>query len=325
MTPRILTTAVLAASFVTGGAFAAELRMLSSWPENHVFTREVGTAYIEMVQAASDGAITIDLSGPDAVPSFEQFEPTASGLFDVLVTHPVYHYGVTGVGTAIDATEGDPGKRREAGLFDFIDRYYNTLGLKLLSAPMLGSIGFQYVLREPITDAPAFAGRKIRGTPSYHPMIRALEGTPTNIPPAEVYSALEKSVVDGAAWGMVGVKDLKFNEVAGYLAAPGFGTVGLMVFMNLDAWNGLSAAEQELLAEQGRLLEDASKASFDLIAAEERLWLLSNGMKLTLFKPDDARRLSDLMNEGVWEIAMNKSPEIVAEMRKLAREAGLSN
>ena len=124
---------------------------------------------------------------------------------------------------------------------------------------------------------------------------------------------------------MVGVKDLKFNEVAGYLAAPGFGTVGLMVFMNLDAWNGLSAAEQELLAEQGRLLEDASKASFDLIAAEERLWLLSNGMKLTLFKPDDARRLSDLMNEGVWEIAMNKSPEIVAEMRELAREAGLSN
>ena len=326
MKTRLLSgLAALSIAASTQMVSAQELNLLVSWPENHVFTQVVAMGYMDMVAEASNGAVTIQLNGPDAVPSFEQFEPTASGLFDLLVTHPVYHFGVTGLGVAIDGTANDPVARREAGIIDYVDSHYNTLGLKVLCAPSLGSIGFQYVLKEPITEAKAFDGRKIRGTASYHPMIESLGGTPTNVSPAEVYSALEKGVVDGAAWGMVGVKDLKWNEVAGFLAAPGFGTVGLMVFMNLDSYESLSMETQELLSGQCEALELASKESFDVIAAEERLHLLQNGMKLTVFKPEDLRQLNDLMNEGVWEVAASKSPEEVAVMRKMARDAGLSN
>lgn len=315
----------LAVAISVQAVAAQDLKLLSSWPENHVFTRVVTKGFMDMVNEASDGAVTMQLSGPDAVPAFEQFEPTASGLFDVLVTHPVYHFGVTGLGVAIDGTANDPVARREAGIIDFVDDHYNALGLKVLCAPSLGSIGFQYVLNEPITAANAFEGRKIRGTASYHPMIKELGGTPTNISPAEVYSALEKGVVDGAAWGMVGVKDLKWNEVASYVTAPGFGTVGLIVFMNLDSYEALPGETQTLLADQCEALELASKGKFDVIAAEERLFLLQNGMKLTVFKPEDLRRLNDLMNEGVWSVAATKSPDEVAVMREMARHAGLSN
>ena len=325
MSSKLYFGIILIALLIGKSAVSKELHLLSSWPENHVFSRVVATGFKDLVHQASDGAIGIKISGPDAVPSFEQFEPTSSGLFDILVTHPVYHFGVTGVGVAIDGTANDPVARREAGIISYVDAHYNSLGLKVLCAPSLGSIGFQYVLNEPITAANAFDGRKIRATPSYHSMIKNLGGTPTNIAPAEVYSALEKGVVDGAAWGMVGVKDLKWNEVSSYLTAPGFGTVGLMVFMNLDAYRNLSAENQQVLDDQCQALELASKETFDVIAAEERLYLLNNGMKLTTFKPDDLRRLNDLMNEGVWEVAAKKSPQQVDELREIARNAGLSN
>ena len=77
--------------------------------------------------------------------------------------------------------------------------------------------------------------------------------------------------------------------------------------------------------EQCKALELASKETFDVIAAEERLYLLQNGMNLTVFKPEDLRRLNDLMNEGVWSVAATKSPDEVAVMRQMARDAGLSN
>jgi len=319
---NLIVGAVLSVA-VTTNCQATELRVLSSWAENHAYTREIGKVYMDLVSKASNGDITFSLFGPDAIPSFEQLEPTSQGLFDVLVTHPVYHYSNTGVGTAIDATKADSALRRSSGLFEFIDDYYQTLGLKLLSAPLMGSKGFKYVLRDPITASPAFEGRKIRGTPSYHPMIIALGGTPDNTPPAEIYTALEKGIFDGAAFGRVGVKDLKLNEVAPYLATPAFGTVGLMVFMNLDRWNSLSAEEQQVLLAQGEKLEEVSVASFDKLAADEDEWLLSNGMELTEFLPEDKERLDMLMNNGVWEVAAKRSPEEVAKMRELAEKAGL--
>ena len=154
------------------------------------------------------------LSGPDAVPPLEQFEPVQAGVFDVLFTHPAYHAGATALPLSIDAIAPDPTKRREAGIIETLDKHYETLGLKLIAAPATGSVGFQYVLKEPVDGEPAFAGRKLRGTVSYQPMIEALGGSLVVMGGGEVYSALQTGVVDGAAWGLTGVKDFKWNEVA---------------------------------------------------------------------------------------------------------------
>ena len=56
-------------------AGATDLRMVSGFPLNFIFTEEIAKTFITNVEAASEGNISIDLSGPDAVPTFEQFEP----------------------------------------------------------------------------------------------------------------------------------------------------------------------------------------------------------------------------------------------------------
>ena len=323
---RVLLAAATAVAMIVGGSAgqAAELRMVGGFPENFVFTTEIAKPFIDLVEAESSGAIKISFNGPDAVPTFEQFEPVQAGVFDLLFTHPAYHAGVTAVGLAIDAIASDPTKRREAGIIDYIDDHYASLGMKLLSAPATGTKGFRYFLKEEIGGAPGLDGRKIRGTVSYHPMIEALGGSPVVIPGGEVYSALQKGVVDGAAWGLTGAKDFKWYEVAGYMADPVFGQVGVMIFMNLDAWKALTADEQAALQSAALKLEQQSIARFDKLAAAEKEALLGLGMKMTSFPQQEAQQFETLWSNGVWTIAEGKAGEAATKLRALAKGAGMT-
>lgn len=304
---------------------ADELRMVGAFPEGFVFTEEIVKPFMALVEEETEGAVTFSLTGPDAVPPLEQLEPVQAGVFDALFTHPAYHAGTTPVGLAIDAIAADPVKRREAGVIDYIDAHYQSLGMKLITAPATGSKGFRYFLKESISGEPGLDGRKIRGTVSYHPMIEALGGSGVVMGGGDVYSALQTGVVDGAAWGLTGARDFKWYEVADYMADPVFGQVGLMVFMNLDAWNALSTEEQAGVERAAIRLEADSIARFDLLAAQEKKDLLELGMKMTSFSAAEGAEFENMWSGGVWSIAEKGDPETIGGLRALAREAGLSD
>jgi TRAP-type C4-dicarboxylate transport system substrate-binding protein len=321
--------AVAATGLAGGGAFAPaaqaeELRMLSGFSPNFVWYREIGPQFIALVEEKTGGNTTISFTGPDAVPTFEQFQPVQAGVFDLLFTHPAYHSGTTSVGLSIDAIDVDPVKRRDVGVIDYIDQHYQKLGMKLISAPSTGTKGFRYYLREPITGAPGLDGRIIRGTVSYHPMIKALGGSPLNMPVSDIYTALQRGTVDGAAWGLTGARDLKWNEIISYMADPVFGQVGVMIFMNLDAWNALEPATQEALSAAGRDLEIQAQTHFDELQVEEYEWLLANGMTVTNFPESEATEFERLWAEGVWEVATEVSGDDAANLRELAKNNGMT-
>lgn len=302
-----------------------ELRALNAFAPNFVFAREIATPFFESVRRASNGALAFRLSGPEVVPFSEQFQPTAAGAFDLLFTHPAYHSGTTALGLAMDAVAADPVKRRGAGIVDVVDQHYQKLGLKVLGVVPTGSKGFQYVLKMPLKTAPpTLAGMKVRGTVSYHPMIKALGGAPVVMGGGEVYSALEKGVIDAAAWGLTGVIDFKWYEVAKYYARPGFGQASLYIFMNLAAWRALPAEHQRLLTDEAAKLELASVKRFDELAAAEEEEMKKRGMQETRFPAADVARLEELFAQGVWEVARAKNPVEADALRQLAVTSGLS-
>ncbi|MEL7397075.1 MAG: TRAP transporter substrate-binding protein DctP [Pseudomonadota bacterium] len=316
---------IFALGLSSWSASADELRMVGAFPEGFVFTEEIVKPFMALVEEETGGEVSFALTGPDAVPPLEQLEPVQAGVFDALFTHPAYHAGTTPVGLAIDAISADPVKRREAGIIDYIDAHYQSLGMKLITAPATGSKGFRYFLKEPIKGEPGFEGRKIRGTVSYHPMIEALGGSGVVMGGGDVYSALQTGVVDGAAWGLTGAKDFKWYEVADYMADPVFGQVGLMIFMNLDAWNALSTEDQAGIERAALRLEANSIDRFNNLAAQETKDLLELGMKMTAFSDAEATQFEDLWSGGVWSIAEKGDPEAVSGLRTLARDAGLSD
>jgi len=312
-------------SLMSSVAMSAEIKMLGAFPESFIWTKEIANPLMDFIKEETKGDITVNFTGPDAVAGFEQFEPVQAGVFDVLFTHAVYHVGTTPIGMALDAVAPDLEKRRESGILEFMDKHYNKLGMKLISAPLVGSTGFRFYLKKPITEEPGLTGMKLRGTASYTPMIKELGGASVVMSSGEVYSALQKGVVDGAAWPLTGALDFKWHEVAGYMSAPDFGQVGLLVLMNLDSWNSLSDENKAAIERAALKLEAFTVKRFDEMAIAEKATLIEKGVKVTNFSEADGKRLNQLWSKGVWGVAENVIPEEAEKMRGLARKAGLSD
>ncbi|MCF6266017.1 MAG: TRAP transporter substrate-binding protein DctP [Desulfuromusa sp.] len=297
----ILITSLLVLVLSTN-AMSAQFRMLSAWAPNFIFTVGAANSFMENLDRISAGDMKISLFGPDVVPTFEQLQPVQAGIFDLAYTYSAYHSGTTPIAIGMDATIGDPTKRREAGLFDFIDKEYNKLGLKLVSFPPLTP--YQFIVRDALSGKkPSLEGLKLRSIPSLQNLIQKLGGSPVTMAGGEIYTSLQRGVIDGAPWTQVGVKDYKLNEVANYIVAPHFGYVSTMILMNLDKYNKLTEKQKAWINEAGVKTEQDSVAFFNNLIEKETAYLLDAGMKITNMHPDDAANIEKYWNDGLWKIA----------------------
>ena len=320
-----LAVVAVAATVTVPQAQAEDFKLVSGWPQNFPFTEQVIPRFIEIVKQEAGGNVTVTVSGPDTVPSFEQLQPVQAGVFDMLYTHGAYHSGTSGIGLAVDAVINDPVRRRTEGIFEFMDKHYQQKGLKLIALPSIGTKGFGFYLRDPITGVPGLEGRKLRGTVTYHPLIKALGGAPVNLPPGDIYTGLQRGTVDGAAWALVGAEAYKWDEVIKYIAKPTFGQLSLMILMNLDRWNDLSPKMQAAITEAGRLIEIESIAVFDKMQVAEEISLQKKGMMITEFKPQEASRFEQMFSDGVWSVAAQASKADAEQMRALAKSKGMTD
>jgi TRAP-type C4-dicarboxylate transport system substrate-binding protein len=311
-----------AASFAPQDGEAQDLRVLSSWDASYAPVTEVLEPFMEKLAEESDGALTLTRFGPETIPPFEQLDPVSRGLFDMLFTNGAYHYNDTAVAMALDAMVGDAAALREAGVWDYVDQHYQERGLKLI-AVLYDMNGYHIMLKEPL-DGNALEGRRIRGTPIYHPVIEALGGAPVVLPGSEIYPALERGVVDGACWPTVGAVGFKWYEVADYMMRPSWGQVGHPVFMNLETWNSLDPEMQDLISRAAEEYEAEAMENFDRIVAEEEAILAEEGMTVTELSDQYLGELDTAWYQGAMDLAAKQSPDAIAGLRKLAQETGVA-
>lgn len=322
----LLGAAVIVALPLTAVA-KTELRLINGFDQRQSSTRLMLNPFMADVKKASKGELTIRASGPEVIKPFEQMQPTSRGVFDMMFTTAVYHSGATSLGIAFYAMAPDPAGFRENGLYDAFDKDYQRFNLKLLSiiygeGPNTGA--YQAVLKKPLAARGDLVGRKLRGTKTYEPFVKALGGSIVLMPGGEVYTALEKGVVDGAMWPISGALDFKWYEVAPVMARPTFGHSSYTLTINMDSFKKLSAANRELLVEHGRLLEYLGMVRADIRVGRDIAKLRSLGMKETHY---DAKKFSDTMSsywKGLWDLAEAHKPSTkhVKAMRELARKTG---
>ena len=105
-----------------------------------------------------------------------------------------------------------------------------------------------------------FTGLKIRVTPVYKDIVEALGGTTVTTAPGEVYTALERGVVDGYGWPVTGIFDLGWEKVTKFRMEPAFYSVEVGVLVNLDTWKGLNRRAEEGAERRGALARRRSTA-----------------------------------------------------------------
>jgi TRAP-type transport system periplasmic protein len=304
---------------------ATELRVLASWDDTHPARRILLNTYLKNVEAVSKGDLTFKLSGPETAPPFEQLQPVGAGIFQMLFTHPGYHIGITPYLISIDGLKGDSKTLRDSGIYELIDRHYQRFGVKLVFATKsVEDSGFQIILRQPVGPSGDLTGRKIRGTQNYAGVVSLLHASPVVLPPGEVYSALEKGVVDGAAWPSIGVLDYKWNEVARYLMRPLFGSSSYYLLVNLAAWNGLSKSQQTVLVDEGRKIGDFWDPEWLRLTKVEQDKLIAAGSQVTEVGSGLGNKLSAAFADGLWNLSAATDPNGTAELRAFAKARGLA-
>jgi TRAP-type C4-dicarboxylate transport system substrate-binding protein len=305
---------------------AANLKLLTSWNRDNWPTYAVLEQYVKNVDAIGAGSVKISLTGKEVVPPFEQLQPVSAGVFDMLFSHGVYHAGSKGIALVADAIDADVDKRRSSGVWGFIDSYYQkNNNLKLVALIASSSQGYHIFLKKPLSANNDLEGRKIRGTQSYHGVIRLLGASPVVLPGGQIYSALEKGVVDGAAWPAAGMLSMKHFEVAKYRIRPTFGTSNQGVWVNLAKWNGLSKVDQKVLLDAGLKTEREMQAIGDDILAKEDATLDKMGLKYTRLTPENYKRVMATWNSSLWDVAAKCCGDGADKLRELAKKAGLTN
>ncbi len=302
---------------------AEEFQLLSSWSPAYVGHAEIAGRFADQLTRSSNGDITVRITGPGAIPPFEQLQPAAAGLVDFLFTHGAYHIGESGIGMALNAIDGDPKALRASGIWQAVDEHYRTLGLKLLALPS-SARGYHMLLKDEIGTDCDLSGRKIRGSPAYLGLIQSLGATPVVLPAGEVYAALEKHVVDGAAWPAAGSLPFRWYEVTAHYLRPTFGATTHQLFINLQRFDGLSVAVRQLLLSEGEVLErDVQRRFYELVTIEEEAFK-KFGLTATRLCGEPLAQLPRYWSDGSWSMAIAKTPVMAKRLYELAVAAGMT-
>ena len=327
MSRRLIIACAALALLIAGPAWAQTktIKLLSSWDRTTLAAVEGALAFQEQVKKISGGKLEVDIKGPETVPAFQQIQPVTAGVFDMLWTHGVYHAGSKGLSLVVDAMEPDLDKRRSSGVFDFLDKYYQKHNkLTMIALVSNGTRGYQLILRDPLSADGDFKGRKMRGTQSYFGVIKGLGGTPVVIPITELYSALEKGVVDGAAMPAAGILTSKIYEVSKYRVRPFIGVSTQSITVNLNAWSKFTADEQRMLREVGQAVEKTMLKQGDETIAREDAELDKLGMRYAQLPTDKAELVKHAWVTSLWEIAEQCCADGAKELRDIALKANLT-
>ena len=140
------------------------------------------------------------------------------------------------------------------------ESYEKKLGVKGL---FYGEEGFRHFFtREPISGIADLAGMKLRvsNDPVMNGLVKGLGASPTVVAFGELYSALSSGVVDGAEQPIANYKSNAFPEVAPYMILDGHTLGAIQVVITDEAWNKLSAEQQQVLVDAGKAASEYNRS-----------------------------------------------------------------
>jgi TRAP-type C4-dicarboxylate transport system substrate-binding protein len=295
----VLAAAASLAAYASPVRAAETLKFLTPWTTAQESNKKTADWVVEAVKKLSGGELEARWFGPAVVPPFQQLQPVSSGAFDLHYTSPAYHNGATVVGGLLDAVAREQSKRRSSGVWDMVDQHYSTKhNAKVLA--VAGSTSYQFVLKSPIGPDGGLKGLKIRSTPAYDELIAHLGGISTQLAPPQMYTSLQKNLIDGVAFPVHSIVSLKLHEVAKYLARPTFGTSTNILIMNYDKWKKLSPKHQQIMLEVGKGFEQAAYDIPKEIADRDEKTMLSTGSKVVQLAPNYAKDIHRIFADGLW-------------------------
>lgn len=315
-TVKTAAAVLLGTSFAaTVGAQEVTLRMVSAFAENGIYVQRL-QPWITKVNAEGKGVLQINfLGGPKAIPSFEAGNAVKTGVVDMALNTGAFYTNVMPEADFLKLTQIPIAEQRKNGAYDAINKVWNEKGNMQYLARMVENQPFHIYTNKKI-DQPDLSGQKIRISPVYRDFFLALNANVITTPPGEVYTALERGVVDGYGWPIGGIFDLNWHEKTKFRIDPGFYDAEVSLIMNLPAWKKLTDTQRNYLQKQLLALE-AENSFWGRYATEETARQEKSGIQTIKFDAATSKAFRDKAYDVGWAGAAKQSPEIAARFKAL--------
>jgi len=314
---RLAAVLVVLALVAPSGAAAQEvtLKVVSAFPENSLYVKRL-EGWIEKANDAGKGTMRLTfIGGPKAIPTFEVGNAVRTGVVDVAMSTGAFYTNVFPESDALKLTQMPITEQRRTGVYEHINRLWNQKGNMQYLARIVEHQPFHVYLNKKI-DRPDLAGLKIRVTPVYRDFFTSLGATVMQTAPGEVYTALERGVVDGYGWPIGGIFDANWHERTKFRVDPGFYDAEVSLLVNLDLWKRLTPAQRDHLTKQA-LAWEAENEFWKKYAQDETARQAQAGIQVIRFEGAQARQYVERAYETGWAGIIKASPEHGPKLREL--------
>jgi len=314
---RKIVLGLFTTTLICSSALAEEvtLRAVTAFAEKTTYSRGF-EKFIERVNADGKGLIQINyIGGPKAMPPFEVGNALKTGVVDIANTTGAFTTNVMPESDAWKLTQRPMSELRKNGGYDYMAKLYAEKMNAIFLARLVDNNPFHLYLTKPIS-APDLTGLKIRITPVYRDFFQTLGATVVQTPPGEVYTALERGVVDGYGWPITGIFDLGWHEKTKYRVDPGFYTAEVSVLVNKTTWDKLSDAQRAVLRKAAERGEAEAAAEFDAENAKDTKRQADAGIQTIKFEGAAAEAYRSKAYQAGWEGIVKQSPEHGPKIRE---------
>ena len=314
--------AALGASTLAAPAIAQQKiqwRMVTTWPKNAPGVGVNAQRLADRIGAMSGGRMAVELfAAGELVPPFEALDAVRQGVAELSHSASFFWIGKSeelnyfgSIPFGLTASE-IAGWLYFGGGLGLWEETMAEFGIKPLFAGSSGiSAGGWF--RKEINSVADLQGLKFRIAGLGGEVMRRLGATTVVTPPGEVYTALERGVIDGYGWPLWGIQDLGWDKYTKFRHDPGFISAAVAVIVNLDKWKGLAEDQRQCLTKTAIWAEH----EWPKWRAAEDAHQMATQQKAGIKAVDLGPRFAEQAEEAYWADLAKGDPEFVKKVRPL--------
>jgi TRAP-type C4-dicarboxylate transport system substrate-binding protein len=312
---RTICILLAAAAPALAQAQEVTVRLVSAFPENQFYVKRT-IDWIADVNKDGKGILQINfIGGPKAIPTFEVGKAVQSGVVDLGFSTGAFYTNVMPEADILKLAETSAAEQRKNGGYDLINKIWAEKGNMRYLAKVVEFTPFHIYLNKKI-DKPDLTGLKIRITPVYREFFQSMNAQVMTTAPGEVYTALERGVIDGYGWPIHALFDLNWQEKTKYRVDPGFYNAEVAVIMNLDKYKSLTPAQRTYL-DRKALAYEGQNEFWKKYNQEEAARQKQAGIEAISFDAATSKAFVEKAKEIGWANAIKASPQYGPELKKV--------
>lgn len=260
----------------------------------------------EPFNAKKTGLTLAYRGGPEVTPRTKQGAALKRGTVDVIFTPSSYYAGMVPEARTLLLSNRDPDDLRREGVYDYIRKgWAKNVNGYFLAWPLWGAADFHlYFKQKPKLNKETgldLEGVRVRSTAGYNPFLKRMKATPVVISATEIYTALQRGVVDGFAFPEGSISKRGWHEHVKYRLYPGFFRSSTAVVVNLDKWKSLTQAQRDALEQAAIDYEHASGPAMNEVAAADNARVAAGGVQNLVLEAEIAKAYLETINNATWE------------------------